>query len=76
MSGASLAGVCRSAASRALERSVSNFAGSFSDEGEVASSTEMKDCLVRKEDFEQSIQEMIVMQNFNKKEDDEVSEDD
>jgi len=76
MSGASLAGVCRSAASRALERSVSNFAGSFSDEGEVASSTEMKDCLVRKDDFEQSIQEMIIMQNFNKKEDDKVSEDD
>merc|ERR1712048_956036 len=73
VSGASLAGICRSAASRALERAVSDFAGSLYDDVEVASSTEMDDCLVRKDDFVQAIQEMISMGSFSETEDDEVS---
>ena len=61
MSGASLAGVARAAASRALERAVTDFAGhaadaSFSgtDEGNSIS-----DCLVTQEDFEKAIEDVF-----------------
>ena len=61
MSGASLAGVARAAASRALERAVTDFAGhiiSATDtEGEVQNS--INDCLVTQEDFERACDDVF-----------------
>eukprot|EP00591_Stephanopyxis_turris_P002257 CAMPEP_0195507934 /NCGR_PEP_ID=MMETSP0794_2-20130614/1273_1 /TAXON_ID=515487 /ORGANISM="Stephanopyxis turris, Strain CCMP 815" /LENGTH=761 /DNA_ID=CAMNT_0040634769 /DNA_START=391 /DNA_END=2676 /DNA_ORIENTATION=+ len=66
MSGASLAGVCRAAASHALERAVYDFAGSMAAEDEQKrQSTEQKeegtsvaDCLVTTDDFELAIHDV------------------
>lgn len=61
MSGASLAGVTRAAASRALERAVTNFAGHVSDvidEGDSAQHS-INDCLVTQEDFEKAIDDVF-----------------
>jgi len=61
MSGASLAGVARAAASRALERAVTDFAGnvaadsSFGDE----EGNSISDCLVTQEDFEKAIEDVF-----------------
>jgi vesicle-fusing ATPase len=56
MSGASLAGVARAAASRALERAVSDFAGHVADvsHGDVEMQSSINDCLVTQEDFEKA----------------------
>jgi vesicle-fusing ATPase len=52
MSGASLAGVARAAASRALERAVNDFAGHVNR-------SSISDCLVTKEDFEKAIEDVF-----------------
>ena len=55
MSGASLAGVARAAASRALERSVSDFAATNdSDDG-----ASISNCLVTQEDFSYAIDDVF-----------------
>ena len=67
MSGAMLAGVCRAAASRALERAVYDFAGHVL-EGADVSQTEaiaaeggsIVDCLITVDDFENAIQDVFV----------------
>ena len=57
-SGASLAGVARAAASRALERAVCDFAGSIEETtGDDGSS--IADCLVTKKDFELAIEDVL-----------------
>lgn len=60
MSGASLAGVARAAASRALERAVTDFAGHVSDstDGHDVQNT-INDCLVTQEDFEKAIDDVF-----------------
>lgn len=60
-SGASLAGVARAAASRALERAVCDFAGSIDDEAENsdAEGSSIADCLVTKMDFEMAIEDVL-----------------
>ncbi|KAL7526492.1 hypothetical protein ACHAWF_001791 [Thalassiosira exigua] len=62
MSGASLAGVARAAASRALERAVTDFAGHMSGEpavnGAVAGGS-MSDCLVTQDDFEKAVEDVF-----------------
>jgi len=59
-SGASLAGVARAAASRALERAVCDFAGHFEeDSGEKIEGSSIADCLVTKLDFELAIEDVI-----------------
>lgn len=50
MSGASLAGVCRAAASRALERAVEGLA--------AGTTTDVDDCLVTSEDFDRAIEDV------------------
>ncbi len=55
-SGASLAGVARAAASRALERAVCDFAGSFVGESDGYS---IADCLVTKSDIEMAIEDVL-----------------
>lgn len=60
-SGASLAGVARAAASRALERAVCDFAGSY-DDGDVRDGSDgssIADCLVTKTDFEMAIEDVL-----------------
>eukprot|EP00978_Attheya_sp_CCMP212_P001528 scaffold3150_cov51-Attheya_sp.AAC.20 len=60
-SGAALAGVARAAASRALERSVWDFAGSISS-GEAVNNKEggsIADCLVTQQDFEGAIEDVM-----------------
>ena len=65
MSGASLAGVARAAASRALERAVTDFAGHFAndsaievkEEGEKRNS--ISDCVITQEDFERAIEDVF-----------------
>jgi hypothetical protein len=63
MSGASLAGVARAAASRALERAVHDFAGHFTsgradvDGGKKGNS--ISDCLVTQGDFEKAIEDVF-----------------
>ena len=60
MSGASLAGVARAAASRALERAVTDFAGHIATtdaEDEVQNS--INDCLVTQEDFERACDDVF-----------------
>jgi SpoVK/Ycf46/Vps4 family AAA+-type ATPase len=64
MSGASLAGVSRAAASRALERAVNDFAGHVNaDQSNVSGVEEegnsISDCLVTKEDFEKAIEDVF-----------------
>ena len=61
MSGASLSGVIRAAASRALERAVCDFSVSLD------SSIALSDCLVTKSDFESAIED--VLKNNGKDED-------
>lgn len=56
MSGASLAGVARAAASHALERVVEEYSTTVAQNGD--SSMSMMDCLVTKEDFELAIQDV------------------
>ena len=58
-SGASLAGVARAAASRALERAVCDFAGSVVSPGKDVEGSSIADCLVTKEDFENAIEDVI-----------------
>jgi SpoVK/Ycf46/Vps4 family AAA+-type ATPase len=64
MSGASLAGVARAAASRALERAVTDFAGHLAksaveveEEGETKNS--ISDCVITQEDFEKAIEDVF-----------------
>ena len=64
MSGASLAGVARAAASRALERAVNDFAGHVNADKTYVSGVEVEgssisDCLVTKEDFEKAIEDVF-----------------
>lgn len=56
MSGASLAGVARAAASHALERVVEEYSTTVAQNGDA--STTMMDCLVTKQDFELAIQDV------------------
>lgn len=66
MSGASLAGVARAAASRALERAVTDFAGhniigdsmrEVENESEYGNS--ISDCVITQEDFERAIEDVF-----------------
>jgi len=60
MSGASLAGVARAAASRALERAVTDFAGHAKESGSNEDDgNSIADCLVTKEDFEKAIEDVF-----------------
>lgn len=56
MSGASLAGVARAAASHALERAVEEFSARAGNE---ANDVSMLDCLVTEEDFASAIADVI-----------------
>jgi SpoVK/Ycf46/Vps4 family AAA+-type ATPase len=58
-SGAALAGVARAAASRALERSVWDFAGSISSGEAVNEGGSIADCLVTQQDFEGAIEDVM-----------------
>ena len=58
-SGAALAGVARAAASRALERSVWDFAGNISSGEAVKEGGSIADCLVTQEDFEGAIEDVM-----------------
>ena len=57
-SGASLAGVARAAASRALERAVCDFTGDL-EGGDVAEGYSISDCLVTKLDIEEAIDDVM-----------------
>lgn len=60
MSGASIAGVCRAAASRALERAVWDFAGSIDTSGyDDVEGSSIADCLVTQADFEKAIEDVF-----------------
>ena len=62
MSGASLAGVARAAASRALERAVTDFAGHVSGDSSLSMEEEgnsISDCLVTQEDFEKAVEDVF-----------------
>lgn len=60
MSGASLAGVARAAASRALERAVCDFAGHATEQNdENQEGYSIADCLVTVADFESAIQDVL-----------------
>ena len=67
MSGASLAGVSRAAASRALERAVTNFAGQVTQDslglnGDVHNADDQNsilDCLVTFDDFEMAVEDVF-----------------
>jgi SpoVK/Ycf46/Vps4 family AAA+-type ATPase len=60
MSGASLAGVCRAAASRALERAVFDFAGHIGERNEEeADGYSIEDCLVTEQDFDAAIEDVL-----------------
>jgi len=62
MSGASLAGVARAAASRALERAVTDFAGNLAADALFSGAEEgnsISDCLVTQEDFEKAIEDVF-----------------
>ena len=56
MSGASLAGVARAAASHALERVVGEYSSAVAQNGD--SETSMMDCLVTRDDFNSAIQDV------------------
>ena len=75
MSGASLAGVTRAAASRALERAVFDFSGSLqqaTDDGD--SGLTISDCLVTKSDFESAIEDVLESGKEEEEEDDDDEE--
>jgi len=60
MSGASLAGVARAAASRALERAVTVFAGHVADaSNNDGNANSINDCLVTQEDFEKAVDDVF-----------------
>ncbi len=65
MSGASLAGVARAAASRALERAVTDFVGHLSSDDaggggeEEAQGNSISDCVITQEDFERAIEDVF-----------------
>jgi len=64
MSGASLAGVARAAASRALERAVTDFAGHIaSDESAIngmkKEGNSISDCLITQEDLEKAVEDVF-----------------
>mmetsp|Transcript_12263 Transcript_12263/g.22979 ORF Transcript_12263/g.22979 Transcript_12263/m.22979 type:complete len:657 (+) Transcript_12263:124-2094(+) len=61
MSGASLAGVARAAASRALERAVCDFAGHVGQDtnDNIQEGYSIADCLVTKADFESAIEDVL-----------------
>jgi SpoVK/Ycf46/Vps4 family AAA+-type ATPase len=64
MSGASLAGVSRAAASRALERAVTDFAGTVAQESMFGSEDDngqnsIANCLVTFEDFERAVEDVF-----------------
>lgn len=60
MSGASLAGVARAAASRALERSVCDFAGWIDDENkEAVEESSIADCIVTELDFKSAVEDIV-----------------
>lgn len=62
LSGASLAGVARAAASRALERAVTDFAGHIADGQTIngaAGGNSISDCLVTQDDFEKAIEDVF-----------------
>lgn len=59
MSGASLSGVTRAAASRALERAVSDFAGIHNNPDARDDGASISDCLVTQEDFENAIDDVV-----------------
>lgn len=78
MSGASLAGVARAAASRALERAVCDFAGHVGQETNDDSIQEgysIADCLVTKADFESAIEDVLESSRGGDGEEDEDQED-
>ena len=59
MTGASLAGVARAAASRALERAVDDFAGSVASGATAPGGATISDCLVTCEDFERAVEDVF-----------------
>ena len=60
MAGASIAGVCRAAASRALERAVNDFAASpASSEEKSVEGSSIADCLVTQDDFEMAVEDVF-----------------
>lgn len=62
MSGASLAGVARAAASRALERAVTSFAGHVAggvDLNEMEEGNSISDCLVTQSDIEKAVEDVF-----------------
>ena len=71
MSGASLAGVARAAASRALERSVCDFAGWINqgNEDNVEESS-IADCIVTESDFKSAVEDMLESSEVEETEDD------
>ena len=60
MSGASLAGVARAAASRALERAVTDFAGHVTSTEGAGVQNSINDCLVTQDDFEKAIEDVFL----------------
>lgn len=76
-SGASLAGVARAAASRALERAVCDFTGSAeeSNDGSSVDGSSIADCLVTKTDIELAIEDVIASTGNSDSEEDEDKED-
>ena len=75
MSGASIAGVCRAAASHALERAVCDFTGSLTGPGnsyEAEEGRSIADCLVTQSDFEMAVEDVFQ----NSKEGDYEEDDD
>ena len=57
-----MAGVARAAASRALERAVTDFAGNVAADASFSGSEEgnsISDCLVTQEDFEKAIEDVF-----------------
>ena len=65
MSGASLAGVARAAASHALERAVTDFAGHLVNDSKLGVEKEgehgnsISDCVITQEDFERAIEDVF-----------------
>jgi vesicle-fusing ATPase len=59
MSGASLAGVARAAASHALERAVQGFAEELAMTGGGPTTTSIMDCLVTQQDLELAVQDVV-----------------
>ena len=76
MSGASLAGVARAAASRALERAVCDFSGLF-EEGEAvaAEGYSISDCLVTKSDILEAVEDVLESSGSDDGEEEEIHDD-